>query len=331
MLAIDLKRGVEATLERVFKQSGNQFGKLEFVWSGRTAAIKSERAGGVLNAKVYFPSIDDNKQASRALYNEILGYAIHELGHAWFTDMDCWNVATSTHGQVLFNLINGLEDPRIEQCVIDSGYAPNSKTLFVNLLNSVLDEGGYVQPDDRANIPFMLAVEGRRLNGYPIKFESILSQSPWGADLEWALTKAKKAGSTAEVVTIAIELFKRLNDTKQQEPQEPEKSESEDKQEDKPEDKQGEQSSESSDEGTDEGTDEQSDNSADSDSGEAKPSEVDKPSKPSGKRSRRGTKREVEPSEHIENKIKSSLGVSEELICAPAVGAPIEIELSWWS
>jgi hypothetical protein len=114
------------------------------------------------------------------------------------------------------NLINGLEDPRIERKVIESGRAPNSRCLFENLLDSVLTKEGYVKPDDKQNIPFLLAVEGRRLNGYTIRPASIVNDSPWAKHLHWALKKAHVAPDTATIVKIAVELFRRIREQEEQ-------------------------------------------------------------------------------------------------------------------
>jgi hypothetical protein len=111
-------------------------------------------------------------------------------------------------------LINGLEDPRIERKVIESGYAPNAKALFEGLINSVLAKNGYVDADDLKNVPFLLAVEGRRLNGYYINVPSIIDDAPWSADLHWALAEAQLATTTKRIADIAIELYKRLQDFK---------------------------------------------------------------------------------------------------------------------
>ena len=210
MLAINAKRGVESTVERVFNNAGNRFDRLEFVWSGNTAGIIFERDHNSVSAKILFPAINEASDIPRAKFNNLIGYALHELGHAWFTDNDPWDDARREHGGFVANLINGLEDPRIELKVIESGYAPNSRALFEDLTNSVLAKNGYVQADDLKNVPFLLAVEGRRLNGYHINVPSVIDDAPWASDLHWALGEARVATNTQRIAEIAIELYKRL-------------------------------------------------------------------------------------------------------------------------
>jgi hypothetical protein len=210
MLAINAKRGVESTLERVFNNAGGRFDRLDFVWSGTTAGIVFERVGASVKAKILFPAINDASEIPRAKFNNLIGYALHELGHAWFTDNEPWDDARREHGGFVGNLINGLEDPRIELKVIESGYAPNSRALFEDLTNSVLKKNGYVEADDLKNVPFLLAIEGRRLNGYHIDVPSVIDDAPWASDLHWALGEAKVATNTQRIAQIAIELYKRL-------------------------------------------------------------------------------------------------------------------------
>jgi hypothetical protein len=212
MLALEAKRGVEATLERIYKSTGNDFEKLMVTWSGSTAGIKTEGS----TTFIMFPGIDETKPVEQSLFNELIGYALHELGHKWFTQDRPWDEARRQHGAFVGALINGLEDPRIEQKVINSGYAPNAQALFGFLVNQVLRKSGYVEPDDFKNIPFMLAIEGRRLNGYDICVPSIVGKSPYAAELRWALKAAQKASDTKRIAKIAVELYERLKQRREE-------------------------------------------------------------------------------------------------------------------
>ena len=207
-----VKRGVVTTLERVFQASGQKIANLNVMFSGTTAGIHFERTSynALQNVNLIFPSIDDSAEIPLKTFNDFIGFALHELGHAWFTTNAPWDNAKEKHGAYVGALINGLEDPRIEQCVINSGYAENSRILFEELINSMLTKHGYVEPDDLQNVPFILAVEGRRLHGYAVNVPSILDASPWSVDLKWALKKVASAKDTKAVVLIAIELFNRL-------------------------------------------------------------------------------------------------------------------------
>ena len=213
MIGLNVKRGVAATMERVTANAGVLFTSLQVVWTGKGAGIRFERDEGKVDATVILPSIDDLKEVSNQTFNNLIAFALHEgLGHAVFTDNEPWDSARDLHGAFLGNLINGLEDPRIEQCAILSGFAPNAKQLFENLLNSMLERDGHASADDIQNIPFLLAVEGRRLNGYQVNCPCVIDQSPFAADLWVALREAQAATATAGVVKAALKLLNALQD-----------------------------------------------------------------------------------------------------------------------
>lgn len=208
MKGFELKIATEATFERLNAHAMG-FRKVSFSWGGTTAGIR--RCGD--SVEVIFPGIDETKTVPAGLLHRLVGYACHELGHLWFTDNKAWDNAAASD-KWIHSLINGLEDPRIEQQVIDSGFANNSRNLFTGLVNHVVD--GEV-PQDFQNIPFILAVEGRRLNGYPILAPQTYNQTPWAADIAWALTEAHQAKNTARICTIAIELAGRLQNRQNEE------------------------------------------------------------------------------------------------------------------
>jgi len=368
MLGINVKRGVATTLERVFNASGEHMGDLEVLWSGKTAGIIFDRRNGYTNAKVIFPAIDEKSDVPHTTFNNLIGYALHELGHAWYTDNKPWDRARAEHGAFVGALINGLEDPRIERCVIESGRAPNARALFENLLNSVLTKDGYVEPHDKKNIPFLLAVEGRRMNGYDICVDSIVDASPWKKDIKWALKRAHKATDTAGIVKIAVELFKRLTekeqepdegqgqDTKPQPPQgEPQDGEDGQPQDgeppqtqptDDPADDDGQDSTNGQDKGDPSDSDEQGDgdgsdgsdgddtNGQDSTDGnptdgqDGDPSD-DKPSQGNGKSESLEGGREVEPSDFIEGELDKHSTSVDDKKSRPSFGKPEIATFSW--
>ena len=308
MLGIEIKRGVEATLERVFHATGNHFDKLTVVWNGNTAGVSAKKVGKGVDANVIFPSIDETKAVDKKLFNKLIGYALHELGHVWFTTNQPWEDARDQHGSFVSSLINGLEDPRIERCVYESNYAPNARALFENLTNAVLEKDGYVQPDDFKNIPFVLAIEGRRLNGYSITHPSIVDQSPYAEHLSWALKSAHKARSTAKIVEIAIELNNRLQ---QQTPQD--KPQPQDQPNDPPQP------------GGDPGDPSDGDPSGQGDgpADNGKPTDDPADDGKKSKKSANGKGREVEPTEFINDELSQHKADCDDRRERPHVGKPV--------
>jgi hypothetical protein len=206
---MSVKPAVKATIERIYQHSGCTFGDgLTVTFSGATAGVRRSTDNRV---HIIMPAIDELAVVSRELFSDLIAYSVHELGHLWHTDMKVWDDAVKVHGGRVGQIINGLEDPRIELAVVRSGIAPAARGLFERLLNRVLKKSGHVKPDDFLNIPFLLAVEGRRLNGYNIVAPSVVDASPWRNDLVWALNEAHTANCTADIVNIAIELDRRLH------------------------------------------------------------------------------------------------------------------------
>jgi hypothetical protein len=213
MLGMDVKRGITATCERVFIASGNRFEDLKVLWGGKTACINySKDRLGAVTATIVLPNIDESVTVPQSQFNDSIGFVLHELGHAWFTTNYPWDNAVKDHkdGRYIGSMINGLEDPRIEQCVIESGYAPNSSPLFNTLINSMLAKNGYPDELTKQSLPFILAVEGRRLNDYAINVPDLVSTSIYADEINRALRLAKNAKSTREVVAIAEKLYDQL-------------------------------------------------------------------------------------------------------------------------
>ena len=65
MLALDAKRGLEATLERVLSASGQTGWKLDILWSGKTAGVRFEGR----KAHIILPAVDETKDVPVVLFN----------------------------------------------------------------------------------------------------------------------------------------------------------------------------------------------------------------------------------------------------------------------
>ena len=328
MKGIDVKRGVSATMERVVANSGSRFQKLEVKWYGKSAAINFTRDHRGIDATVIMPSIDELAEVDRGTFNNLIGFALHEgLGHALYTDNDPWDAARVKHGDFVGKLINGLEDPRIEQRAIDSGFAPNSKYLFENLLNSMLDRDGYVEPDDIKNIPFLLAVEGRRLNGYHVNVPSIIDQSPLAVHLHEALRRARNAFNTEGVVLAAIDLHKHIKDYA--DAQKPPKPEGEGEGRGDPQNPPTDDPSGS--EGQSEGQGQDGQDGKDGQDGQGG-DKSDEGKKGKGKQKSDGQwsgARDVDPAGFIESEISGNAQLCKEQIPRPSISKPTVAQFIW--
>lgn len=309
MLGINVKRGVETTFERVYASSGNRFKAINVKWQGTTAGINYHNNV----CSLIFPAISDVAEISAGKFNQLVGYALHELGHAWFTAAPVWDQAVAKHGTFVGKLINGLEDPRIELRVIQSGYAANAATLFASLTNHILEtsttDAGYVHPDDKRNIPFQLAIEGRRLNGYALSAEPVFQRSKYRVAIEEALNAAHLAHNTEQIVEIALRLNAALQEIDEQEPpQEPPPDKPEDGEDgDKPE--QGDEPGEQGDKPGDQPGDE--------------PGDGDEPGKTGS--SGFGGERGVDPCDFISESVSGSV----DTVKRPVLRSLFQQKISW--
>jgi hypothetical protein len=159
------------------------------------------------------PAIDDAAEVKQSFFNDLTGFALHELSHAWFTDNEPWDDAVREHGKVLGGIVNALEDCRVELEVIRSGCAENARALFTELCNNV-----FAKRFDNTmieNVAAVIAVEGRRLNGYDLLVPNSFDTSPWREEITTALGDLPSCKSTAEIVKVAIDLWLETKERKE--------------------------------------------------------------------------------------------------------------------
>jgi hypothetical protein len=217
------KSALTALLEKVWLASGNSITRLDVKFAGSNAGIRFERNYGALSATVILPAIDESGEVTQAFFMDVIGYVLHELGHAWFTDNEPWDAAVRKHGKVLGGIVNALEDCREEQAVIRSGYADNARALFVQLANNVFKDG--FDNTMIENVAAVIAVEGRRLNGYELTVADLFSGCPWAEEIADALSDLPSCANTADVVRVAVALWEKIKDSKPDQGEEPEHGE----------------------------------------------------------------------------------------------------------
>jgi cobalamin biosynthesis protein CobT len=166
----ELKSALHATTEKLLNSSKHlKFADLKVTFRGKTAGVAYSISGGWVSATLNFPYMPDDASISRGEADRMIGYAIHEDGHILFTDFDVfkrYSAQSKLHGAIL----NGIEDARMERCVIASGWAGNSRRCLEVLVGSVAIEAlqsGY-NPNDSKNIAFTLALLGREACGIKV-------------------------------------------------------------------------------------------------------------------------------------------------------------------
>lgn len=117
---------------------------------------------------VYLPACIDERRVTR---EEMLGFVVHEAAHIRFTDM---TVGMNLR-PILFRLLNGLEDARIEKRMMQA-YA-GAKFLLNRATRPLIQR--IEQQLDKANGPTVFSIWAQSAVGstYNAIFESLASQS----------------------------------------------------------------------------------------------------------------------------------------------------------
>jgi hypothetical protein len=204
------KAELTGLFKKVWRSSGNKIKRLDVRFAGQGAGIRFRRRRRKLSATVLLPALNNTDDVSQELFDDLTGYVLHEVGHALFTDNDPWDDAAREHGKVLGGIINGMEDSRIEMEIIRSGYADNARARFVQLTNRTFQNGFDI--DMVENVSAVLAVEGRRWNGYELTVPDLLSENQWGPEIVRALRDSRSCECTADVVKVATELWLKIKE-----------------------------------------------------------------------------------------------------------------------
>jgi len=99
--------------------------------------------------------------------------------------------------------------------MIRSGYADNAQARFVQLTNRTFQNGFDI--DMVENVSAVLAVEGRRWNGYELTVPDLLSGNQWGSEIVRALVDLQSCNNTGDVVEVAVDLWLKIERLNEQE------------------------------------------------------------------------------------------------------------------
>ena len=203
-----IKRNVEAFLVMAGETPGYIHVAID-TYTG-TASIKHERNpySKSINCTIYLPAMKAQAFLTKEELDRWIGYFIHELCHALYTDEKAWKLACVEN---LHAIVNGMEDVRIERKFNASGIAANSRELLNALLAWVVSElPKSYDPNDVKQLPWTLALIGRvKLCGYdlPEAMPHIAKLSPDMRRLcNGVMAKLDVAQNTMDVLQIARDL-----------------------------------------------------------------------------------------------------------------------------
>src|SRR5262249_43396915 len=202
---------MERNLKTMLKLSGRKVSSVDArVDTGKgTASIIHNgdgSAGDPIRATVYFPALPHDYRMALTELDRWTGYFLHEISHALFTEPMAWRNAVQ---EGLGPLVIGMEDVRIERCLIKSAVADNAQMRLTELLQWAADKAvaNDYRPNDLRRLPWTLAYLGRvRINGYLLKGADVVDAQLNGVArriVDGALVKLREASSTADVLIIA--------------------------------------------------------------------------------------------------------------------------------
>jgi len=175
---------------------------------------------------IHFPLRKAVSTMSQSEFDRWVGYVLHEVGHPAFTDRQVWDQAVRDR---VSNLLNGIEDVRMEREVIDNVFAINAQPVLERLLAGVAVEAethGW-EPNSIKSLAWTLAFIGRvECNGYALDRSYFDAKLTKGGLIDrllgWALPRLKAAKSTQDCRDLvdAINVWLAANRDKPEAPKE---------------------------------------------------------------------------------------------------------------
>lgn len=130
--------------------------------SGPTASVGLARGEIILT----LPGWPRDKKMARGTLDRLTGLWMHEFCHVAFTDFDQWQEAVAAK---LSNLVNGLEDARIEAEADKRGLFVDMPKRMAELFDVMGEELGHdltdMDPNEPRSLPYVLSIAGRAALG----------------------------------------------------------------------------------------------------------------------------------------------------------------------
>lgn len=203
----DLTRGCLQTAEKLYRAAtGDVSGRWELELGGQTAGIYFKDNAWRLS----LPALPLDARLTPQERDQWAGYTIHETGHACFTRFDVWQKAI---GEGLQDIVNGLEDVRIERMLIDVGVAANARPLLEALADFLtrksVSNGFDPANPGRNHLSFALAIYGRiNVAGYVIPSAPAVDAKT-ARGWAWIWRELETCRSTLDVLRLARKIKKK--------------------------------------------------------------------------------------------------------------------------
>jgi Mg-chelatase subunit ChlD len=189
----ELRTGIESFA----KTMGARVGKpVSITWDPiQTASID---VGG----HIRLAAIDDAARVSRATLIRYVGFVLHEILHAAYTD---WDVVGPVADYYERSMHNAIEDAWIERTGIEQGLTGNLGPVLSTLIDQIVGESGRTDWSDPACYPFVFAVHlrahARRLVPVARGLEPLVAE---------AKQRLIQCASTQDTLALALWIIRQL-------------------------------------------------------------------------------------------------------------------------
>lgn len=220
-----IKSAIETTLRKtwVAANNGTNLDGLTVRFAGTGASMSEHPTSLGLRVVISLPDIKDEHAYSDTDADRILAYALHEIGHAFFTDSHSWDQAVEKEQDpLLHRCINAFDDVQQEAALIRSGYAFGAQRLLTGLVQHITKDCNAESFKRIDNLPFAACIDGR---GYGVSVSHLVPQEHAALVAE-AVAKAKALTCTADAVEAGVWLWNKLKQQQQQQQQQEQKSNS---------------------------------------------------------------------------------------------------------
>ena len=140
IITSDLQQAVDANIQTAVGSLPDfKSAKVSVTWNGgQTAGTRWQVRDGRLESNINMPTLPMNAVLNRFEADVMTGFAIHEIGHNICTDMDVWKEACR-FGPAYTNVLNALEDPRMEKDLVSRGRFAGAKRVLELLTQHMVE------------------------------------------------------------------------------------------------------------------------------------------------------------------------------------------------
>lgn len=140
---------------------------------------KTVNAKDLIEANVSLPRLHSSAELTRHQADTFVGFGLHELSKACFTDRNTWLRGESDSNKMFSEVFKSLESVRAERAMLKNGMAPNARKTFESVSDTMYAQQmlqGY-NPNDLSWLPSTISYLAQRRAGYNLPFADDIRRS----------------------------------------------------------------------------------------------------------------------------------------------------------